>query len=119
MEIAGIRFTNREEFDAALARWYADAAPGEWVEPGVHAQKPSVRIEHSGVVFELKAETNREAVGRYLKIIRESPDAKWTVVPNERGGFNKFAIGDPPVKIEKFWMYLRRSDMAIARLLFR
>jgi hypothetical protein len=114
----GHHYGNREDFDAALAAWYATASPGQWIEPGAYTRKPSVRVNHRGVTFELKAETSREAVGRYLDVLRKHPDAEWTVVPNARGRFNKFALGEPPRTIEKFWMYVKPSDEPLALVRF-
>ena len=114
----GHHYANRADFDAALASWYATARPEQWIEPGAYTRKPSVRVDHQGVTFELKAETNREAVGRYLELLRKHRDIEWTVVPNARGRFNKFALGSPPRTVEKFWMYVKPSDEALAQMRF-
>ena len=111
-------YPNREEFDVDLAAWYVTATPHQWIEPGAYARKPSVRITHRGVVFELKAETNREAVGRYLELLRWNPGIEWTVVPNARGRFNKLAVGNPPTTVEKFWVYVKPSDENLAAVRF-
>ena len=115
----GNRYRNREEFDAALSLWYAKAEPGQWIEPGAYTRKASVRVEHRGVTFELKAETSREAIGRYLEAIRRHPDAQWTVVPNARGRFNKLALGDPPRIIEGLWIYVKPGEEEQAEAVFR
>ncbi len=109
-------YASRESFDEALATWFATAVEGEAIEPGVHAQKPSVRVEHEGIVFELKAETNRAAVGRYLEFIRNHPTAEWCVVANRRGVRNKLGVGQPPVTIQQFWMYVRRAARSVGQL---
>ncbi len=114
----GHHYANREEFDTDLAVWYAQAMPRQWIEPGAYTRKAAVRISHRGVTFELKAETSREAVGRYLAAVREHPGSAWTVVPNARGRFNKLAVGDPPRAIEQFWVYVKPGEEALAEIVF-
>ena len=114
----GHTYPNRAEFDAALIVWHVNANPHEWIEPRAYSRKASVRVLHMGVTFELKAETNREAVGRYLEMIRLDPGIEWTVVSNARGRFNKLALGSPPRTIEQFWVYVKPSDEELAAARF-
>ncbi len=103
-------YPSRELFEQALRAWFVQAPTEDVVLPG-HDQRVVTRVIDRGLRFELKGGTTWAAVGRYLEHVAAMPDAEWTVIENQRGIENKFALGDPPVVVDQFWMYLHRGDV--------
>jgi hypothetical protein len=76
-----------------------------------HGQTPWVWVKSLGGRFYLHADTTREGVDHYMRLIEELGDLlKWHVIKNERGRMNKVAFGDNKIVIPGYYMYKQLSE---------
>jgi hypothetical protein len=94
-------------FYARLRAWLRDTDDAAVGAPDVIGVVPWVHVRHGDSLYKLHADTRREAVSRYLKLVDEyGDDLEWLVVPNERGRENALAYGPQRVRIVPFYFYL-------------
>jgi len=97
---------SRHEFDNELREWldYSDSAViGDAEKFG---KKAWVWVKQLGWRYYLNADTTRDAVAEYIRLLDEAGGKlSWSVVPNERGVENKVAFGPTQRKIEGFYLY--------------
>ncbi len=84
----------REEFHTELRHWLNDSFETTIGDPETFGGKPWLWVRHGGDHFYLDADSSRDGVRRYLRIVDEqegNPD--WTMVPVEPGIRERVAIG--------------------------
>ena len=88
----------------------------EWVEagnekcigdPDVPGVTPWLMVTEGDHRFRLHADTAREGVVDYLRLVTQFGDTlAWTVVPNQRGHENAVAFGPDAERPRHFYLYL-------------
>lgn len=98
---------SRTEFHQQLRQWLAntsDAQIGGEDVPGVTAW---IYVEHFGDNYRLHADTKREAVEEYLKLVAlYGEELEWSVVANKRGNENAVVHGPDQKRVTSFYLYL-------------
>ncbi len=103
---------NRGEFYRLLDRWLRLTNEQTIGEAGVvQGRTPWVWILVGGRECRLHADTKREGVAALLDLWRASPNLEWHVVANQRGRFNKVAIGDEKIVIPGLFLYLHEPTL--------
>lgn len=100
----------RNEFHQRLRSWLGDTEDpivGLEEVPGV---TPWVYIRDGSSLFELHADTKREAVRGYLELVAlHGDDLRWEVTASERGNMTAVAYGPERVRNKSFYLYAAKA----------
>ena len=99
----------RAAFDTSLSAWAASAEDLETVgDASQYGQTPWIYVIDDGHLYFLNADSTKEGVEEYLRVLLREPETSWTLVTNNRGRRNKAAFGSDARVIPKLYLY--RSD---------
>jgi len=96
---------SRREFDSELREWlgYSDSPfIGDAERFGGRAW---LWVRQLGWRYYLNADTTREGVAEYVRLLDKAGKLSWSVVPNEKGVENKVAFGPDQIVIPGFYLY--------------
>lgn len=103
---AGTTCESKGAFERVLRDWLASDHETTIGEPGPYGAKPLILIKLDGQGFHLNADSRDDGVTEYLRLVdRHGPDVPWHVIANNRGRVNAVAFGEPPTKIQYFYLY--------------
>src|SRR5579864_5517381 len=100
---------SKAEFHAELRSWHretdestvSDAEREEWPD--------KLYVADGDQVFEFHADTKREAVAKYLKLVDSHGDGlEWALRPTRTGKVRAVAFGPDKVVIDGFYLYKHR-----------
>lgn len=98
---------SRLELHQRLRQWFVTTSDAQIGSEDVQDRTSWVCVEYGSDVFRLHADTKREAVEEYLRLVQQyGEEIQWTVVPNQRGNENAVAYGPHQVRITSFYLYL-------------
>ena len=99
----------RQEFDALLREWQSHTND-DTIGDAEFGQTAWVHVHDGSTVYRLNADTNREGVREYLRLLeKHEGDLEWSFVPNRNGRDNAVAFGPDRQRPRYFYLYVRDS----------
>jgi hypothetical protein len=96
----------REEFHAELRAWLDDSLEGTVGDPTAYGGPAWLWVRHGGSTFYLDAESGRDGVRSYLRMVEaEGGDPDWTVVEDADSGVERVGFGPRCEQIPGFLFY--------------
>jgi hypothetical protein len=98
---------NKHEFHERLRNWFNTTddfviGPGEVIGP-----TPWVYVRQGSGIYQLHADTPREAVGHYLQEVgSHGDDLQWEIVESQRGKMTALVYGPQKIRLTSFYLYV-------------
>jgi len=99
--------TSKEELHCRLQVWLESDDDSQIGDLDVQGRTPWIWVKDGVDLYNLHADTKREAVAKYLELVKENgSDLDWIVVPSQKGNLTKVAFGPGKKIIPGFYLYL-------------
>jgi uncharacterized ferritin-like protein (DUF455 family) len=101
---------SKRAFHSRLRAWLHDTDDEIVGDPDVIGMTAWVHVRDGHSWYRLHADTRREAVADYLRLVdKYGDDIEWSIVANQRGRKNAVAYGPERVRRVPFYLYLVES----------
>ncbi len=107
--LEGHRCASKEEFTEVLQQWFLEAMEPTVGDVGTYGRRAWLWVTLAGHEIHLNADTKRNAVRRYLDLVRtHGAHMPWHVRPNRNGILNKVCVEPDGTETPGFYLYLRQ-----------
>ena len=96
----------KDQFNEWLRTWCSTSSDKTISDYEDYGQSTYLYIQEDGNLYHLNADTKREAVEEYLKLLDSNKDLLWTIVPNRKLRLNKVAFGENKKILKGFYLYI-------------
>jgi hypothetical protein len=98
----------KAQFHQRLRSWFEKNTDDAVVGPeNVDGRSRWIHIRDGSNMFVLHADTKRDAVDHYLRIVaRYGDDLQWTIAPSQRGKPTAVVHGSEQCRLKSFYLYL-------------
>jgi hypothetical protein len=96
----------KAEFHKRLREWMVndDKQIGDI---SAHDRKAWIHVQSDSQLFQLHADTKRDAVKQYLDLVDSlGDDLQWEVVPSQMKKMSAVAFGPDKIRITSFYLYI-------------
>lgn len=100
----------KKDFHQRLRDWYDNTDDEVIGSGGRYKGKPWVYVREGSRIFNLNADTGRDAVLEYMKLLDHYGDSiSWSPTASERGKMTAVAFGPERVRETSFYLYVSPS----------
>ena len=97
---------NKSEFHGRIRDWLKHSDDATVGPKAAYGRRPWVYVRDGFRVFELNADTTREAVGQYLELLRQhDDDLRWEITASQRDKMTAVAYGPERRRLKPFYLY--------------
>jgi hypothetical protein len=98
---------NKSEFHGRLRDFWLHSSDDGTVGPrAAYGRIPWVYVRDGFRVFVLNADTKREAVGRYLELVKQhSDDLRWEITASQQDKMTAVLYGPERHRLKPFYLY--------------
>jgi antitoxin (DNA-binding transcriptional repressor) of toxin-antitoxin stability system len=103
---------SKAEFHRRLQNWFELSDEGIIGDPDADGRTAWVWVQDGSLLAKLHADTPREAVEAYLRVLRSHGEPlKWSVAASQRGTPSKLAFGPEGTVLSSFYMYVADAQV--------
>jgi hypothetical protein len=101
---------SKEQFHSRLRDWLDNTDDNVIGPEGVDGRTAWIHVHDGSTVFVLHADTKREAVTFYLRLVEQHGGAlAWKIAPSQRGKMTTVVYGPEKVRHRPFYLYVGSS----------
>lgn len=97
---------NKSDFHSLLSDWLHNSNDETVGPKATYGRRPWIYVRDGFRVFMLNADTKREAVGQYLKLLRQhNDDLRWEITASQQNKMTAVAYGPERRRLKPFYLY--------------
>jgi hypothetical protein len=101
----------KRQFHASLRTWLEATTDARIGPEEIRGQTAWVHVRDGSTMFALNADTKRESVAEYLKLVEaHGDDIAWEITASQRGNMTAVVYGPTKVRLKPFYLYVSGSS---------